>query len=56
LQAQQLNIRDHNVKFLRTRKSKVCLPVRESFTDQFSHNSGKSLIEEKIKASQIYLE
>jgi hypothetical protein len=43
-------------QIFKNKKSKVCLPVRESFTDQFFHNTGKSLIEEKIKASQIYLE
>jgi hypothetical protein len=31
-------------QILKNEKNKVCHPVRESFTDQFLHNTGKSLI------------
>jgi hypothetical protein len=39
LQAQQLNIREPQCQNFKNEKNKVCHQVRESFTDQFLHNT-----------------
>jgi hypothetical protein len=43
-------------KLLKNKKSKVCHQVRESFTDQFSHNTDKSLIRriDKSKSNVLW--
>jgi hypothetical protein len=42
-------------QIFKNEKNKVCHPVRESFTDQFSHNTGKSLIRRVDKSKSNVL-
>ena len=45
-------------QIFKNEKNKLCLPVHENFTDQFSHNTGKSLIwrENKSKSNLLGIE